>query len=501
MSKTNKNIEDLFRSNFENYKIEPSFDAWDKIDSKLSGYGFNNYFNRIFNSHKVIPSEKLWPKIARKVWIANFVKFQPFSFNIYNVGLVSSVIILVTIGLNNTSTIQNNIFEKPIIAENNTKSINDFSNSFVTEVNTSFNEDKKSLNNNPNRKKFGFSEYLRNAIEKASPVEKENDIIKTTNPIQSINSKYIVESQLERDNSVLNIKTKKDDINSKVILPNTATVSKKHNNTADTVGVNALGKPILMERQKWSYDVYTALVNSQSILKTDNKEFEKIIKDYESKQSTLLSYSVGLNVNYEYYGFVLQGGLSYSQLGFTGNRLSLNDSTFNSNNYMGYIADSARFSYDSLSYNDTLSSILLAYDKFDTLSMYGNDSLLNNKLNSKNKYRYFEFPLTVSYSVKQNNFTFGVTGGLITGLFINVSEGPKINSEKKTSDLKKENPYAVPNFSSYLGFYVGYELNNNSAIFLEPYYRKSLNSIYTKESYFTQKFTAYGARVGLRYSF
>jgi len=493
LSKNNKNIEDLFRSNFENYQVKPSFDAWDKIDSKLTGYGFNNYVRKIFNTHNVIPSESLWPKIARKIWFANFINYQPLTFNIYNVASLSTIVILLVIGLNNkdiSTSIKN---DNQLIAYNIGKNSSTGSNTFVTEINTSFNENKASAFN----KKTSFANYLKNAKDNSLQLDKTKRINDVPEVSETIENKYIIESH---KSTILKNTTQNKEQPSTVLVSNSLDNSYKYKPNSDTVGVNALGKPIIMERERWSYDVYTALVNSQSVYKTKNKEFEKIIKDRESKQSPLLSYSVGLNINYEYYGFTLQGGLSYSQLGHSVNNLSHQDSSYYLNNYFN-ISDSVSFINDSLNYNDT-SSILLAYNKFDSITMLGNDSSLNNKLISKNKYKYFEFPLTVSYSVKQNNFTFGVTGGLITGLFINVSGANKNNStENRTTDLKKENPYAVPNFSSYLGFYLGYGLNQNSQIFLEPYYRKSLNSIYSKEYYFTQKFTAYGARVGLRYNF
>lgn len=491
MSKTNKNIEDLFRSNFENYKVEPSFDAWDKIDSQLSGYGFNNYIRKIFNSYKVIPSDNLWPKIARKVWFANFINYQPLTFNIYNVASVSAIIFLLIIGVSNIDNQKIIKKEKQLIAHNPSSYISSGSKLFVTEVNTSFNENQGSNS----IKSSSFSSFIKKSF---NNLKSENNLINKNEPLtpKTINNKYIVESH--KSTILKNEKETKEQPSAVII--SSSTDNYKPKSKSDTVGINALGNPIVLERERWSYDVYTALVNSQSVYKTNNKEFEKLLKERESKLSPLLSYTVGLNVNYEYYGFTLQGGLSYSQLGHSINNLSLNDSAFNLINK--FMSDSANFASDSLNFNDTLSSILLAYNKFDSLSIFGNDSSLNKKLISKNKYRYFEFPLTVSYSIKQNRFTYGVTGGLITGLFINVSGGNKnLNTENKTTDLKKENPYAVPNFSSYLGFYLGYEINQNSQIFLEPYYRKSLNSIYSKEYYFTQKFTAYGARVGLRYNF
>ena len=500
MSKSNKNIEDLFRSNFENYKVEPSFDAWDKIDSRLSGYGFNNYFRKLFNSHRVSPSANLWPKIARKVWLANFVKYQPFTFNIYNTSTISAVVFLLIIGFNNSEDSKIINENSKTIAVNTPLNTSVGTKAFITEVKTSFNENISSENNKTN----GLSQFVKKAFENSLNGENIEIMSEAINPSEIIKNKYIIESHKSQ---ILN---KKSEVDVPAAKQSTVLVSKSSENSvnsklkskSDTVGVNAQGKPIIMERQRWSYDVYTALVNSQSVYKTDNKEFEKFIKDRESKQSPLLSYSVGMNVNYEYYGFTLQGGLSYSQLGHNMNFLS-KDSSYNSNNYFSSISDSVGFSGDSLYLNDTISSILLSYNNLDSIAGFGSDSSLSNKLSTKNKYRYFEIPLTVSYSVKQNNFTFGVTGGLITGLFINVSgvNSKNIKTETQSTELKKENPYAVPNFSSYLGLYLGYELNHNSQIFLEPYYRKSLNSIYTKETYFTQKFTAYGARVGLRYSF
>lgn len=124
-----QNIEDLFRTGFDEYKVNPTEKVWSGINKKMAGPRFEALYRNAFNGFKVSPSEQIWRRVAAVIWFNKFIHFTPFSFNIYYLAIISTAIIGTVVTVNNNPNLNFVHFDQesiiPEVAENDTVSLFD----------------------------------------------------------------------------------------------------------------------------------------------------------------------------------------------------------------------------------------------------------------------------------------------------------------------------------------------------------------------------------------
>jgi hypothetical protein len=166
------------------------------------------------------------------------------------------------------------------------------------------------------------------------------------------------------------------------------------------------------------------------------------------------------------------------------------------------------FSYDSSTYikTDTLDSYYIV-DGIDTTWFYITednefteiDTIQNqNYYTAKNSYSYFELPIIFGYSIIKNNFSFLPKAGIIIGI-LKHTKGKSISFDNSQNILGL-NDYPIFTklpISMYFSLAVQYRFTEKAALFLEPYYRQQINSVYRDDFPISRKIRAYGVKIGV----
>ncbi len=165
--------------------------------------------------------------------------------------------------------------------------------------------------------------------------------------------------------------------------------------------------------------------------------------------------------------------------------------------------------YDT-TYVQVMDSVkILSYDTirvttYDTTYYEGLDtSIYTNTYQNINKYSYLELPLTVGYGIKFNKLTLRPTVGAVLGFMIN-AKGKGISALDKNVVYNLENselPFMNIQVTAYVGLGLEYQIRNGLDLYVQPFYRRNLTSIYQSSAILQKRFTGFGARLGLTYRF
>ena len=98
----NNNIDDIFKNAFENDRVEPSAQAWGKINKKL----FVQNASNAFKDFKVNPSQAVWSSLSKKLFWLSFLRFNVKTFNAYYAGAIVVLSVLLYNGFNYSSSNQ-----------------------------------------------------------------------------------------------------------------------------------------------------------------------------------------------------------------------------------------------------------------------------------------------------------------------------------------------------------------------------------------------------------
>ncbi|MFH2094225.1 MAG: hypothetical protein ABIJ16_00890, partial [Bacteroidota bacterium] len=221
--------------------------------------------------------------------------------------------------------------------------------------------------------------------------------------------------------------------------------------------------------------------------------------------------SANLHISASYKNVFLESGVNYASFGelFAYNEnIQIIDSSIITNTvwYQEYLYDTVWFvNLDSLIAGDTVYIPLVdsTIHKYtvDEYSTEYDTSVTKTSRHSTNRYRYIEIPLMAGYTFKSGRFSLTPKGGLITGLLIRTS-GKTLMPDYSVTGLSESNqPYVRPVFSLAAGIGISYMINSHFSVIADPYYRKNITSVFTKDYPVDSRFTAYGIRVGLRYTF
>ena len=119
----------------------------------------------------------------------------------------------------------------------------------------------------------------------------------------------------------------------------------------------------------------------------------------------------------------------------------------------------------------------------------------------KNRYRSIDIPILLGYQFGRGSVKVGINAGVI----VNVSswyEGVILDSSLAIVPLQKGSQVykSKVGLGLYAGINVTKELNKDMQLFVEPYYKHSLNNITTGSLPYQQKFGTAGVLMGVRWS-
>ncbi|MBN2680970.1 MAG: hypothetical protein JXR58_00555 [Bacteroidales bacterium] len=551
--KENQNIEDIFRKAAEKYKVEPNEKVWNNVEKEIWNNNFFNRLHEILNKYSVVPGTHVWNNVQRKLAYLMFFRFSWTSMNIYYTSalllIAGSLFFMNDFSEENTTkgqivkndypelNISREVFQKntgdnydPALSSlvsglndknnNETKKIDnktinneiiDNSNNLLSEnKNPSkekiinilpekqiVNEDKEVLaENNTKDNKFDSSE--KNSINNNTTIKYLDNDLKEFEP------KFIAVSYEEENISLLseNKYFENDSVLfSEIIIP-----------YKDTVGKDAKGNDIIIETTHWSADIFWnpsistskfTSINPESIYYTGLRNF--------AEQKNINLKNLGLNFNYSFKQLIIQSGFEYLEI-INSTMLETNYDFVEANTEQAVFPTTNFYvdTYTFLNLDSLLAGVeyeITAHDTiwqqgFDTIDFVVYDTITRKtQIETQGKYTYLELPLIFGYEFERRNFVFTPKVGIITGFMYKTNGYQPGFTDFSTPETIRKANYEKLHFSAYFSLGLSYKIGNRLECIADPYLRYSLSSLTGKETGVSQKLSATGIKLGLRYYF
>jgi hypothetical protein len=442
--KDSKNIENLFKQQFQDLEIRPEKHVWRTIDKKLWLPNFKFYIEHLFKQEPLTTNERVWKNISRRLWWEDYLSFNLAKFNVY---YSSAAIVLIA-----------------FFAFNFSEQINTQKQNLISKIKNEIVEQKPIL-----------ASLSHKNIENIKQLEIQNSINTTAETFENKTVADFETNNNENNNSIEIIEKNQEIYN----------LNLQKYSAGNLLNYNLCDNKVKqLKKRKWYLDVYTKL--SEPI----NNNSEKL-KNVKSEM-------VGLTVGYTLNNFILELGVAVGQT----DNLHLNNDSISivKNIKYNYLrVDTAKISFsDSLlavnqsnSFNWKQDSLNL--NKLDTTSIY-------EIIKSTDLYKSVEIPIMFGYQLSQGNLSCAIKGGLISALYFKPTD---VEITKKDNNTKIVNRDILVKSDLSMNLSLGFEfkLSNSVSLLSEPYFRQTLNSIFANETKYVQRYNSYGMKLGVRYHF
>lgn len=202
-------------------------------------------------------------------------------------------------------------------------------------------------------------------------------------------------------------------------------------------------------------------------------QFQEFIDYREANEEVTSNTLFGIKFNYHIKNWVISSGLTYTTIGEKLNYRITETIVEPNGGY--FLVDTIWASiYDP---EIGWEPMVIGYDR-TWVEEYVSEEI-NYKIENINTYSYFEIPILIAYNFSKGRFSIRPAIGVSLGLLYSASgKLPTINPPD-FSELNGESVYLKPmlcNLIFDLSF--EYSINQNYGIFIKPFYKKGLNSIY-----------------------
>ncbi len=255
------------------------------------------------------------------------------------------------------------------------------------------------------------------------------------------------------------------------------------------------GKHILVKENKtavkqdrFSVIFYGGTAYSQSNILGDNSEYLNYRNANESNEN---SWSVGGEIKFHIKNWIITSGLSYSVY---------NQRRSYMHTYQEYSPEDSYYNYDTtwMWFFDPPEIGVPIISEIDSnwVNVYNDITIDNSGIN---RISYLEIPLLIGYRYNANLFSFEVNTGAYFGFLMNSSiKVPDFENNSKVIEPQVTRNTMV-SFAINTSIY--YHLSRNTSIFISPYYKQNLKSVFNNDYPVNQRFKTYGINFGLSYSF
>lgn len=243
-------------------------------------------------------------------------------------------------------------------------------------------------------------------------------------------------------------------------------------------------------RKQWlSLNIYAGPSFSGSVISGYELEPEAW---KNSNESNKFGWSIGTDLRFHIKNWIITTGLNYSvynqnqTYSHTFKEYSPDNSYFDYDTTWVWIFDAPDFGKPRVKTID--SSWVEVYDDV-TISKSGLDQL-----------KYFEIPLLVGYRFNGNMFAIELNTGVSAGFLVysSIIKIPVLTNNLQTVDASQMNK-SIINFIANASIY--YHVNKKTSLFVSPYYKQNLRSLF-KETYpVKQQFKTIGVNFGVNILF
>ena len=239
---------------------------------------------------------------------------------------------------------------------------------------------------------------------------------------------------------------------------------------------------------RFSLNIYAGPAISQLDISGYNSEYLTYRNDNESSKP---GWSMGMDIKFHIKNWVISSGLNYSVY---------NQLRSYSHSFQVYSPDDSYFNYD------TTWNWVFDPPNYGTPIVAGIDSswvevynIITIDNSGQNKLKYFEIPVMVGYSFNSNLFTFEINAGVSAGFLVYSNiKVPDFNNYDDIIIVEQMNNTIfniVANASVY------YHINPKISVFVSPYYKQNLVSVFNNDYPVKQIFKTSGINLGISFQF
>lgn len=244
------------------------------------------------------------------------------------------------------------------------------------------------------------------------------------------------------------------------------------------------------EKKLFSLSLYVAPLVSKAKISASNN-YNEYLELRKESETAALSWSIGSDIEFNWNSWIVKTGINYSvyrnQKKYDYNFLVIDSA----NSYYEYdtmwvwIYDPPNLEYPVMVGIDT-----------NWIPVYNNVNVVDNGIN---EWSYLEIPLLVGYNFDVNKFRFKLLTGVSVGFLIE-SKGklpyPKdIRLFEDFDNMENEINKTMYNWIFQAGF--TYQINNNWSVFVQPYYKQNIRSVFSSSYPVKQRFISVGLNCGV----
>ncbi len=561
---TDSNIEDFFKTELFNFEAFPSSNTWSNVEKGLNDRAMETLFQEKLSSQLVTPNKAIWKAIAASLSTIGFWNFSLRSLNIYTSAIAASIIAIgiyiYPFQKNNTNSDKSNNISVNTIKNNSTIDNNKDNSNSYSKPNKPTESNKVLFTGNNNDTDDSVTDKIQsnNTYSTSNTTPIKLSVITNDKDKKTKNNKSKENTDTKQNNIPKNQALNTNNYYSDYILnknPNKAFVDTlivydtiKYFDTL--IYKSPLQK--LKTSKIWSISPHLSLFGSNPIYSSNKEQANDLASINNQAVSNNISYAFGLGVNYDLKKWRFSTGIDYSviqeEFNYQTQETKTNPVTkYNliENGFYTIINENTSYlqepkyeiQHDTISIHYTVEKIELehytvidttwkyeinthlvkvsdstAVIKYDTVRVANYDTSYYNIIDTSkyltyyqniNKYSYLEIPLSVGYAINISKLTLRPTVGALVGIMLN-AKGNGISMEDHNrvynmSDL--DLPFLNIQVSLLMGLGIEYQLQNNFSLFIQPYYRRNISSIYKPDCYLDKRFSGIGVSFGLSYYF
>lgn len=259
---------------------------------------------------------------------------------------------------------------------------------------------------------------------------------------------------------------------------------------SNTIGYNRRVDYTLPSQRKYHFSasVYAGLSFSQSDLSGYDNEYLSFRNNNELDKP---GWSLGVDLMFHIKNWIITSGINYAvynqsrSYNYTYQEYSPNDSYFQYDTTWVWIFDSPNYGTPMMI--DVDSSWMKVYDNIS----------VNNS--GQNQLKYIEIPIMLGYSINSNMFSFDINAGVSAGFLIYYEmKVPDFKNPDNIVSLNQMNKTVI-NFIADVSMH--YHINHRISLFVSPFYKRNLVSIFNEDYPVNQKFSTTGVNLGINFSF
>jgi len=231
----------------------------------------------------------------------------------------------------------------------------------------------------------------------------------------------------------------------------------------------------VLRNQRFSVNVFAGPAFSQSDISGYDPEYLAFRNSNESDKS---GWSLGVDMRFHIKNWIISTGINYSVY---------NQSRSYNYNYQEYSPENSFYLYDT--------TWVWIFDPPN----YGIPMVAGIDNSGLNQLKYFEIPLLVGYRFNANMFVLEINTGVSAGFLVYYKiKVPEFTNNNDIVSAQQMN-YTMFNFVANASFY--YYINSKTSLFVSPYFKKNLQSVFNESYPVKQQYKTYGLNFGVSFRF